>query len=147
MDLHSLGWGVVAGLLVVAFDWIARQVSDFAGFPHPHLPASLLASLSAAIGEEILFRLFVMSLWMVILSWLLRRFLRASNARYWSLWIANAIAALAFAASHLGTAKDEEIVVREAHFRQNRRREESGLTGTLHYGLLGSDYEVKQKTS
>ncbi len=46
---------------------------------------------------------FLLSLWTVILRWLLGRFLAQEKARSWSLWIANAIAALVFAAGHLGT--------------------------------------------
>lgn len=96
--------GVGAGIILVIIDWLAQRWSDFPGIPHPPFPASILASFAAGVGEEILFRLFVMSLWTVILGWLLRRFSPMQHARTWSLWIANGFAALAFAASHLGTA-------------------------------------------
>jgi membrane protease YdiL (CAAX protease family) len=66
---------------------------------HPAFPVSILASISAGIGEEILFRGFVFGLWGLILTWLFKYF----NGRTAALWIANIIAALAFAASHLGT--------------------------------------------
>ena len=62
-------------------------------------PISILASLSAGIGEEIMFRGFVFGLWGFILNWLFKRF----NGRTVALWIANVIAALAFGAGHLGT--------------------------------------------
>ncbi|MBK7317951.1 CPBP family glutamic-type intramembrane protease [Candidatus Villigracilis affinis] len=64
--------------------------------PHPTFPVSILASLSAGIGEEIMFRGFVFGLWGFILNWLFKRF----NGRTVALsWIANVIAALAFGAS------------------------------------------------
>ncbi|MBL0348003.1 CPBP family intramembrane glutamic endopeptidase [Candidatus Villigracilis affinis] len=62
-------------------------------------PVSILASISAGIGEEIMFRGFVFGLWGFILNWLFKRF----NRRTVALWIANLIAALAFGAGHLGT--------------------------------------------
>ena len=46
-----------------------------------------------------MFRGFVFGLWAFILNWLFKRF----NGRTAALWIANVIAALAFAAGHLGT--------------------------------------------
>jgi membrane protease YdiL (CAAX protease family) len=58
-----------------------------------------LASLSAGIGEEILFRGFVFGLWGFLVNWLFKRFV----GRDVTLWIANVLAALAFGAGHLGT--------------------------------------------
>lgn len=34
-------------------------------------------------------------------------------------------------------------MVKEAHFRQNKRRQEDILTGTYHYALLRQDYETR----
>ena len=96
--------GLFAGAVLVAADTVVRLVSDFQGFPHPPFPASLLASFTAGVGEEILFRLFVISLWTVILGWVLSRFVPQEGAGLWALRAANVIAALAFAAAHLGTA-------------------------------------------
>jgi membrane protease YdiL (CAAX protease family) len=58
---------------------------------------SLIASATAGIGEEIVFRGFVMGLWAFLLNLLLRR----SGQTTIALWIANVLAALAFAAGHL----------------------------------------------
>ena len=91
--------GLVCGVLLVIGDILFAPINDFGRFPHPGFPVSILASLSAGIGEEIAFRGFVFGLWALILTWLLRRF----NGRTVALWIANIIAALAFAAGHLGT--------------------------------------------
>ncbi len=96
--------GVIVGVILVIADLLITRYSDFGGFPHPGFPGSILASLTAGIGEEILFRLFLMSLWVVFLSWLFGKLFRERDTRSGVLWIANTIAALAFAAGHLGSA-------------------------------------------
>jgi membrane protease YdiL (CAAX protease family) len=91
--------GLVCGVLLVVGDLLFASINGFGRFPHPAFPLSILASLSAGIGEEIVFRGFVFGLWGLILNWLLKRF----NGRTAALWTANVIAALAFGAGHLGT--------------------------------------------
>ena len=91
--------GLVCGAFVVVSDLLFAPINGFGRLVHPGFPVSILASLSASIGEEILTRGFVFGLWGLILNWLLKRF----NGRTAALWITNIIAALAFAASHLGT--------------------------------------------
>jgi membrane protease YdiL (CAAX protease family) len=91
--------GLVCGVIVLIGDLLFAPINGFGRFPHPAFPSSFLASISAGIGEEILFRGFVFGLWGLILTWLLKRF----NGRTLALWIANLIAALAFGAGHLGT--------------------------------------------
>lgn len=97
--LIPLALGLACGLLLIAGDILFAPVNGFGRFPHPPFPVSILASLSAGIGEEIIFRGFVFGLWGFILNWLFKRF----NGRTIALWIANVIAALAFGAGHLGT--------------------------------------------
>jgi membrane protease YdiL (CAAX protease family) len=92
--------GVLCGLALITGDLIFAPINDFGRFPHPEFPLSVLASLSAGIGEEIVFRGFIFGLWGLILNWALGRFI----GRTAILWIANIIAALAFGAGHLGTA-------------------------------------------
>jgi len=94
-----LGLGLVCGVALVMGDMLFAPINDFGLMVHPGFPVSILASISAGIGEEIAFRGFVFGLWGLILNWLLKRL----NGRTVALWIANVIAALAFAASHLGT--------------------------------------------
>jgi hypothetical protein len=91
--------GLVCGAFVVVSDLFFAPINGFGRMVHPGFPVSILASLSACIGEEILTRGFVFGLWGLILNWLLKRF----NGPTVALWIANIIAALAFAASHLAT--------------------------------------------
>ncbi len=94
-----LALGLVCGVVLIIGDLLFAPINGFGRFPHPAFLVSLLASLSAGIGEEIMFRGFVFGLWGFILNWLLKRF----NGRTTALWIANIIAALAFGAGHLGT--------------------------------------------
>jgi membrane protease YdiL (CAAX protease family) len=91
--------GLVCGVALVVGDLLFAPINAFGRFVHPGFPVSILASLSAGIGEEIAFRGFVFGLWALILNWLFKRV----NGRIAALWIANGIAALAFGAAHLGT--------------------------------------------
>jgi len=88
--------GLAAGVALTLLDLLFAPINGFGRMVHPAFPLSILASLSAGVGEEILFRGFVFGLWALLLTWLLKRF----NGRTGALWIANVIAALAFAASH-----------------------------------------------
>jgi membrane protease YdiL (CAAX protease family) len=91
--------GLVCGVLLVIADLVFAPINGFGPMSHPTFPMSIFASLSAGIGEEIMFRTFVFGLWGLLFNWLLKRF----NGRNIALWIANVIAALAFGAGHLGT--------------------------------------------
>lgn len=91
--------GLVCGVMLVIGDLLFAPINGFGRMVHPEFPVSILASLSAGIGEEILFRGLVFGLWGFILNWLLKRF----NGHTVALWVANVIAALAFGAGHLGT--------------------------------------------
>ncbi|HEU0295302.1 MAG TPA: CPBP family glutamic-type intramembrane protease [Anaerolineales bacterium] len=93
--------GLICGVLLVIGDLLFAPINGFGRFPHPAFPSSILASISAGIGEEIMFRGFVFGLWGLLLNWLLKRFTGRTTAL--SLWVANVIAALAFGAGHLGT--------------------------------------------
>jgi hypothetical protein len=101
---RPLVYGAVVGLSLVIADLLIQRFTSFEGFAHPAFPASILASLTAGIGEEIMFRLFVMSLWAVLLSWLSPRLLPGRQTGEAIFWVANLVSALAFAAGHLGTA-------------------------------------------
>jgi Type II CAAX prenyl endopeptidase Rce1-like len=90
--------GIACGVILVAGDSLFAPINGFGRFPQLAFPSSFLATLSAGIGEEIAFRSFVFGVWAFILTWLFRRF----HGRLAALWTANVIAALAFAAGHLG---------------------------------------------
>lgn len=98
---HWLLWPLIIGLgggvLLVVADRVFVAAGSPLKIPHPVFPFSLIASASAAIGEEILFRSFLMGLWAFLLNLLLRRW----NATRAALWAGNVIAALLFSAGHL----------------------------------------------
>ena len=102
--LRPLEIGAVAGIVLVAGDQAMQRLFSAPPMQHPRFPASILASLAAGIGEEILTRLFVMSLWAFILTWALGRLFPGRQTRPAALFIANVLGALAFAASHLPAA-------------------------------------------
>ena len=89
--------GVIVGVVITLVDRIFASVGDWNGFEHPPFPISLIASATAGIGEEILFRGFAMVLWAFLLNLILKRW-RATKI---ALWIGNIIGAMAFAAGHL----------------------------------------------
>jgi membrane protease YdiL (CAAX protease family) len=91
--------GLGCGVIFVVGDVLFASINGFGHFSHPPFPVSIFASLSAGVGEEMMFRGFVFGLWGLLLNWLLKRF----NGRTVALWIANIVAALAFGAGHLGT--------------------------------------------
>ena len=97
--LHPLLLGVGVGVAIVLGNHVFVAMGA-PSLPHPEFPGSLVASAAAAIGEEVLFRLFILSFWAFLLNLLLKRWTTSTT----SLWIANFIAAMAFAAGHLPAA-------------------------------------------
>jgi len=89
--------GLVLGVLMVVIDRLFVLGAGWDGFTHPSFPFSIIASATAGIGEEILFRGFVLGLWAFLINLILRRWGKTNLA----LWIGNGIAALAFSAAHL----------------------------------------------
>ncbi|MBW7882199.1 MAG: CPBP family intramembrane metalloprotease [Caldilineaceae bacterium] len=95
--LYPLMIGALVGLGIVVVDQLFTVATQREAFPHPAFPLSIIASATAGIGEEILFRGFVLGLWAFLFYLILRRWQAIGAA----LWIGNVIAALAFAAAHL----------------------------------------------
>jgi membrane protease YdiL (CAAX protease family) len=92
-----MGLGAAVGTMLVVLDQFFASFGDWGGFPHPPFPLSLIASGAAGIGEEIIFRMFVLGLWAFLLNLALKR---RGDSRL-ALWGGNVIAALAFGAGHL----------------------------------------------
>ena len=89
--------GAALGCVVIIGDLIFSPYNGIGRFIHPPFPTSLVATVAAAIGEEMIFRLFFISFW----TWLVGKVIlrgRGLNVVY---WVAATFAALAFAASHL----------------------------------------------
>jgi hypothetical protein len=92
--------GLAAGVVLVAGDVAFASAGRPDVTLHPGFPFSLIAAATAAIGEEILFRSFVLGLWAFLFGLVLRRW----NATQLALWLGVIVAALAFSAGHLPAA-------------------------------------------
>lgn len=86
--------GAVSGVVLIIGDIVFSRFNTIGRFAHPPFPTSIAASLSAGIGEEIIFRLFFISFWVWILSFFFRK---RKTLVY---WIVAMFSALAFAAGH-----------------------------------------------
>ncbi len=89
--------GLGLGIVLIISDLFFSPINGIGRLIHPPFPTSLVASFSAGVGEELLFRLFFVSLW----TWLIGKVLlrgRGLNSVY---WVVSVFSALAFSASHL----------------------------------------------
>jgi hypothetical protein len=89
--------GATTGIFFIVADSLLRPLHGTGPLPHPPFPTSIVASTTAAIGEELIFRLFFIPLWMWLISTLLLRG-RWQNEVF---WVVAVLSALAFALGHL----------------------------------------------
>jgi membrane protease YdiL (CAAX protease family) len=92
--------GLSLGVLMSALDRAFAALGGGSLSTHPQFPLSIVASATAGIGEEILFRLFLLGFQAVLLDLLLWRWAGTVSL----LGVANLLAALAFGAAHLPAA-------------------------------------------
>ena len=89
--------GLGIGLFFIVMDGVLSQSHPFGPFPHPPFPTSLIVSAIAAIGEEIIFRLFFIPFGVWLISYVILK-------KRWQeqvFWIVTIFSALAFAFGHL----------------------------------------------
>ncbi len=89
--------GLAAGVAMVAVDRIFAFLGQADPFQHPTFPIALLSNAASGIGEEIIFRLFLLTFCGLVLDFFLWRFFGSGVI----LGIANLLAALAFGAAQL----------------------------------------------
>ncbi len=89
--------GGVLGVVLIVADLIFSPINGIGRLIHPPFPTSLVASISAGIGEEILFRLFFISFW----TWLVGKIILRGRGLAIVFWVVSVLSALAFAAGHL----------------------------------------------
>lgn len=89
--------GGATGLFFVLADSLFSRLRPEGPLPHPPFPTSLVASATAGIGEEIIFRLFFITFWVWLVSAVLLKG-RWQNQVFWSVAV---LAALVFALGHL----------------------------------------------
>ena len=85
--------GAAIGVFFILVDLAQAQFHSLGRFPHPPFPTAIVASATAAVGEEMIFRLFLIT----FLLWLIRK-KPTSNGAFWSVAV---FSALAFAFGHL----------------------------------------------
>ena len=89
--------GIGIGLFFIVVDVLLSQFHSLGPLPHPPFPTSIIASVIAAIGEEIIFRLFFISFWVWLISYVILK-------KRWQeqvFWIVAIFSAFAFAFGHL----------------------------------------------
>jgi len=89
--------GVGIGIFFILADTVFSKFHSLGPLPHPPFPTSLVASASAGIGEEILFRLFFISFW----TWLISHVFLKGKWQERTFRIVVVFSALAFAFAHL----------------------------------------------
>lgn len=89
--------GGATGLFFVLADTLFSRLRSGAPLPHPPFPTSLVASATAGIGEEIIFRLFFIAFWV----WLVSAVLMKGRWQQQVFWSVAVVAALVFALGHL----------------------------------------------
>lgn len=89
--------GGATGLFFVLVDTLFSRFRPWGPLPHPPFPTSVVASATAGIGEEIIFRLFFISFWV----WLISSVLLQGRRQKQVFWIVAVVAAVAFAVGHL----------------------------------------------
>jgi len=89
--------GILLGVVLIITDAALGPFNGIGRFQHPGFPSSIFASISAGIGEEIMFRLFFIPFWVWIISSVVFR----GRWRGQIFWVIAVLAALAFALGHL----------------------------------------------
>jgi membrane protease YdiL (CAAX protease family) len=89
--------GIGLGVFFILIDTLFAAWHDLGALPHPPFPMSIVASIAAGIGEEIIFRLFFISFWV----WLVSAVLLKGRWQFQIFWIIAILSALAFALAHL----------------------------------------------
>lgn len=89
--------GIASGVFLIVADTIFKQFHNLGPLPHPPFPASIVASIVAGIGEEIIFRLFFISFWV----WLISSVFLKNKWQQPVFWGVSILSALLFAGGHI----------------------------------------------
>jgi hypothetical protein len=89
--------GVGLGISFILMDLIFSKYHSLGALPHPPFPLSLVASMTAAIGEEIITRLFFISFWV----WLISDLLLKKRKQNMVFWIVSIFSAILFTIMHI----------------------------------------------
>lgn len=89
--------GIGIGIFFIVADRLFSRLHTAGALPHPPFPTSLVASATAGIGEETIFRLFFVSLWVWLISFVLMKGSHQNQV----FWVIAVLSALAFAGGHI----------------------------------------------
>ena len=89
--------GILIGAFFIIIDLIVNSTTDLGLLPHPPFPTSLIATITASIGEETIFRLFFISFWV----WLLSSVILKNRWKNQIFLLVTIMSSLAFAMGHL----------------------------------------------
>jgi hypothetical protein len=89
--------GVALGMVLIAGDRVFAPFNGIGTFSHPPFPLSIIATTAAAIGEEIMFRLFFISFW----TWLIGQILLRGRGMSWVYGAISVLSAIVFGLGHL----------------------------------------------
>jgi len=92
--------GALIGIALIILDIVFGRFNGVGQLIHPPFPTSIVASLSAGIGEEMLFRLFFISFW----TWLIGKVILRGKGLSIVYWVVAVFSAFAHGASHMPTA-------------------------------------------
>lgn len=88
--------GVLLGVSFIILDLIFAPIHGLGTLPHPPFLTAIVASITAGIGEEIIFRLFFITFWYWIIGFILFKE-KYSNIIFWNI---SCLSAIAFTVSH-----------------------------------------------
>ena len=94
--LFSMLIGTIIGIVFVVVDIIYTKAFSIKQL-HPDFPFSIVASLTAGIGEEIIYRLFIISFWVWLISY------KILKQKYFDqiFWIVSIFSAILFSVGHI----------------------------------------------
>lgn len=88
--------GLLLGVSFIVLDLIFASIHGLGTLPHPPFLTSIIASITAAIGEEIIFRLFFITFW----YWLIGKVLLKERYNKIIFWSISCLSAIAFTVTH-----------------------------------------------
>jgi membrane protease YdiL (CAAX protease family) len=89
--------GAGVGVVLIIGDVLFSSINGVGRLAHPPFATAIVASVAAGIGEETLFRLFLISFW----TWLIAVVLLRGHWQPIVYWLVAILAALAFGMAHL----------------------------------------------
>lgn len=89
--------GMLLGVSFIILDLIFASIHGLGTLPQPPFFTAIIASVTAAIGEEVIFRLFFITFWYWVIGYKLFRS-KYNNYVYWTI---SGLSAIAFTVSHM----------------------------------------------